>query len=204
MTEQSDGPLFDLPASAADPQGYRDAAARVAVIRERSRPAQVRRAARKAYWDALERSLTVAATTDARLSQVAVREDAPIGLLQDRVDARLTVALISWLLRRHPLVTVDDREGPPAWTAAAQGSELVGDPPSGVTDSPTDDPACLAAFDGFGLNHSQRVRRIDREYSRWVGDWIATPESELRSSVGNALRNVGAAQRAIDEWTAEQ
>ncbi|MEU3473408.1 hypothetical protein [Rhodococcus sp. NPDC006774] len=201
MTERSDGLLFDLPASASDPQAYRAAAARVAAIRERSRG--------HSLVD-MERALgaeLLASTEADRLTETQDREDVPFEFLQARLGARLTVALIGWLMRRHPRVTRSDREGPSAWTNAELGEPLTGLSADdlarlGVTDSPTDDPACLAAFDGFGTAYPDRVRLITQARARYEDGWISKTDDDLRQLRRTALWNGQLAQRDIDAWKA--
>lgn len=69
----------------------------------------------------LEVELLVAIETARVASYTEPSDSVPYDFLQARVGARLTLALIDWLIRRHPRVTRSDREGPSAWTGAALG-----------------------------------------------------------------------------------
>lgn len=186
---------FDLPASATDPTAYSDAMARVAAIRERTR-------GRRSPVD-LERELgaeLLASAEADRVTESEGRDDAPDDLLASRMVARLTVALIGWVVRRHARVTKGDREGPGAWTDAPVGATLVGEAPFGVADVPAEDPACLAAFDGTATSHAERVSIIERTLARYRDTWISLPDDELAKWYGVALASIGAAQQSIDEW----
>ncbi|WP_128646331.1 hypothetical protein [Rhodococcus sp. BS-15] len=157
----------------------------------------------------LEVELLVAIETARVASYTEPSDSVPYDFLQARVGARLTLALIDWLIRRHPRVTRSDREGPSAWTGAALGDPLTavsadGLSRLGVTDSPTDDPACLAAFDGSGTSYPERVRLITQARARYEDGWISKTDDDLRQLRRTALGNVVVAQRAIDEWKAEQ
>lgn len=183
------------------------ARARVAAAAERVRPGRERKAAREAAERAFEVEMLVVAQDVEVVSYSEPRDDAPFDMLADRVGARLTVALIGWLIRRHPRVTRDDREGPSAWTSAPLGTVLpvlsVDELAAlGITLSPTDDPACLAAYDGFGTSYPDRVTAIAQAYARYADTWIALPEADLQARYRRAVWNAEVAQRNIDAWKA--
>lgn len=183
-----------------EPESADDALARTHAARTRPTP---RRDAERAF----EVEMLILGMTVEASSYSEPREDVPLEFLQARVGARLTVALIGWLTRRHPRVTRSDREGPSAWTEAPLGAALTAATADdlarlGATDSPTDDPACLAAFDGLGTAYPDRVRLIAQARARFEDGWISLLDSELEQRRRTALLNTVVAQRDIDAWKA--
>lgn len=185
---------------ADQPESIEDAMDRIHAVHARPRP---HRDAERAFETEM---LIMEMAADAS-SYSEPREGVPFEFLQARLGARLTVALIGWLMRRHPRVTRSDREGPSAWTNAGLGEPLTGLSADdlarlGVTDSPTDDPACLAAFDGFGTAYPDRVRLITQARARYEDGWISKTDDDLRQLRRTALWNGQLAQRDIDAWKA--
>lgn len=156
MTEQHDGPLFDLPASAADPQGYRDAAVRVAAIRERARPVRERRAA----WEAQVND-AVTESLDSVLSQRHSPMLGPLPRQRERADHALVAAVGRWFRDARPTVRVDDY---PEWADEAQRVDYVGEPATDPEAFPWDDPSILAVASVLGDGPVAARRAVQNYY----------------------------------------